>query len=376
MNQPSKKIVNPYNKYIFTTKVSLVVAIITLIIAIVAVTMTSLSHKHIEYLQTQISDQSKTVNQQLQQQSQSVSQQLQTQSETIRKMDTTSQVAIHHLNEEWEDHSQLLRSMSRHLTEAHEHGDEEQIDLAIHQLQLAQLQLATQINTAFSIKLLDSAQRALSTATNLQQRKPFINSIDQISKQLNGAKNVDVQSTIQTISKLRQQILTLSFTPQKNMTDPKVTHSSSTASLSTREARRKAVKNTLKQLFTVQYHKVPISVIKHTEQITQFQQYLLLKLSELEWSLLNNHDDLYTSSLNTIMQEVKNIQINPDEKNAINQQIQSLYKVKFGFPREAVISELDDLVLNLSKFIVNIDNKKTPPMPSKVSSSINKPAGD
>ena len=50
MNQPSKKIVNPYNKYIFTTKVSLVVAIITLIIAIVAVTMTSLSHKHIEYL--------------------------------------------------------------------------------------------------------------------------------------------------------------------------------------------------------------------------------------------------------------------------------------------------------------------------------------
>mgnify|MGYP001302034848 CR=1 FL=1 len=76
------------------------------------------------------------------------------------------------------------------------------------------------------------------------------------------------------------------------------------------------------------------------------------------------------------MQEVKNIQINPDEKNAINQQIQSLYKVKFGFPREAVISELDDLVLNLSKFIVNIDSKKTPPLPSKASSSTDKPAGD
>ena len=102
------------------------------------------------------------------------------------------------------------------------------------------------------------------------------------------------------------------------------------------------------------------------------------KRGKLKTLLLDkNFESAKNLSLEELSEDTcKYMEANPDEKNAINQQIQSLYKVKFGFPREAVISELDDLVLNLSKFIVNLDNKKTPPLPSKVSSSTDKPAGD
>ncbi|MBV53961.1 MAG: hypothetical protein CL816_07910 [Coxiellaceae bacterium] len=325
MNQP-KKIINPYSKYITASKISLVVALLTLMIVIIAVLMTEYSLKHTQKLQLQLLQQSSTL------------------SET----NTSNQANIHQLIIKNKQLNKKLQSVSALIHQQNQLPQHHLIEQAQRQLHLAQLQLSTQINSSYSIDLLQDAKHSLLLLPQVEQQKPYLSSISRLIKQLSNAKDIDIESCLDTIQLLRSRILKLSFTPDRAVQSTASTRDSNKP-LSTWETEKNDLNHWLHQLFTIRYHKIPIAPLKDNAQSVEYKQYLLLKLSEVEWSLFNNNPTLYKHSLETITKEIQSIIINPADKKVILEKISTLQNVTFGFPRKQVIQSIEAIITDLSK---------------------------
>ena len=343
MNQP-KKIVNPYNKYIFSTKISLVVAIATFVIAVVAIIMTEYSLKNLDQLQTQLQQQTKS----------------------MQDTYSANQTVVKHLMHQSQQQDKQIDLLNQRITHQFEHSDRQWVEQAQRQLQLTQLLLTTQLNTTTSIQRLTTAQKALS-----QLPSSFYDdantAIKNIIHQLKDSNTINVNNTIKMIQSLREMISKISFVPENEntFTAPTTQTNSSYWDMS---------KDVIKQLFTVHYHSTPVSPIKNSNQGHQLQQYLLLKTSELEWALLNNDYAFYQNNLKIIQQQLHSVVMNQQQQEAINQQIQLLQAITFGFPRAKIISQIETLLATLSSPPQStkqpstkqppIDSKKAAPKPS------------
>ena len=189
MNQP-KKIVNPYNKYIFSTKLSLVLSVFSLLTLVFALSLIWYNVKHIEKIKSNFTQNTTGIHQTL----------------------TSTQQSLNNLTQQLQQQSELETKLSKMVDHPQKNTQIQLIHRALSLLQLAQLQLTTQVNTATSILLLNQANHTLSLLSNALSA-PYNKKITAIINEIKDAKNLDIGAQIQQLSALRETILQLTFIP-------------------------------------------------------------------------------------------------------------------------------------------------------------------
>jgi len=251
-----------------------------------------------------------------------------------------NQSAVQNLMHQSQQQDKHIDLLDQKIDHQFENGDQQWIEQAQQQLQLTRLFLSTQLNTTTSIQRLTTAQKALSQLPSSFYADTNT-TIKQIINQLKQSDSININTTISIIESLREMISKISFTPENQSTFK-------TPSTQTNSSYWETSKDIVKQLFTVRYHSNPILPIKSNYQGYQLQQYLLLKVSELEWALLNNDYTFYQNNLKTIQQQIDSVVMNQLHQAAITQKIKTLQAIQFGFPRAKIISQIDTLLSTLS----------------------------
>jgi len=297
--QQQKKIINPYNKYIFSAKLSLAISSILAIIVIISLWFIWSNLHNISSIKknsvSQINS-SKAELQTTQDDLTKIKNQMQNQTNEQKKLaDSVNQT----------DNSNAINT-----------------NQVITLLQLAEIQIASQGKSDSTIELLQQSITIIKNTTTIDQS--IATSINKILSKLKNNKQPQASNALANITSLNMLITNLSFTPATDDTTTQVTNNKDKDN---KDSIYNTIKSYLKQLIVVRYHKTPTKPLQDAQAELLFKQAMLLKSNEARWAFMQNNSDIYLQSLSDITDQLSSTTlINTNQKNKITSLINTIKK--------------------------------------------------